>query len=810
MTARRRAAGVLAARGVVNVAITGATGFLGLHLVRELLRDQRNALILLAHAGSGEALSRVVAFLELTGVQPPVIAEALGRMRVVPVDVSAPRLGLAEPDFRRLAGRVDAVWHSAGNVRLNDDLGALRRVNVDGARHVLDLVGAGTGRPVLFHVSTAFVAGSRIKGTVYEDELDHGVGFENPYEQSKYEAEVLVREWSARNDRPVVVLRPGILVTGRPPHPDLPAHPLEFVNRSFAPARRLLGLAGPRAGRELPEVRLVGCSDGHLNFMPVEAAAAVMVRLSRRRPSGGVDTYHVVHRHDVPVPAVVEVFQHLAPVRLTLVPYPPADPTLLERYARLHSNIAPLLQHQRTFDDTRARAVLGEPGAEIDVNLEYLLSGLDLAGAGGQPGHPAAGSPGRPLPGSGELAALVPPGLMTHSAVVKDRRAVARELIGARSAPAPPPPRSLTFVVTAGRSGSTAVSAILRSHPEVLSLSEFFLCLRTMLPPGAGVISAATFWKALSAPHPVFDALVRGGAGMPEFLYPGLAGKRFNAVSGGIPAVCMTVLPHLSDNPDRVFDELAAEVPSWPDQPAAQHCARLFAWLAARFGSTVVVERSGFSLGSVPWMRRHFPGARFVHLHRNGPDSAVSMSRHTGFRLLLVFLEAMGALDLRALEDGAPELAAAFDPAALPIGLAPVLGDRYDRDYLMNLDLPVARFATLWSELVRAGVFALSGLPADASMTLSYEDLIADPQERLRELARFIGVTAPVPWLRASAAELDPHRAGAATRLPQQDLDKVRQRCKPGQAALACQAAKMARWPAHHEKPDTRHEDTGN
>ncbi len=302
--------------GMVNIAITGATGFLGLHLVRELLRDERNALVLLAHAGSGDAMSRVTAFLELIGMPSSAIAEARGRMRVIPVDVRVPRLGLAEPDFQRLAGQLDAVWHSAGNVRLNDDLAVLRRVNVDGARHILDLVAAGAGRPVLFHVSTAFVAGSRTQGTVYEDELDHGAAFENPYEQSKYEAEVLVREWSARHGRPVVVLRPGILVTSRPPHPDLPAHPLEFVSRSFAPARRLLGLAGPRARHELPEVRLAGRRDGHLNFMPVEAAAEVMVALSRQRPSGGVDTYHVVHGREVPVPVVVEVLQQLAPVRL--------------------------------------------------------------------------------------------------------------------------------------------------------------------------------------------------------------------------------------------------------------------------------------------------------------------------------------------------------------------------------------------------------------------------------------------------------------------------------------------------------------
>jgi hypothetical protein len=188
-----------------------------------------------------------------------------------------------------------------------------------------------------------------------------------------------------------------------------------------------------------------------------------------------------------------------------------------------------------------------------------------------------------------------------------------------------------------------------------------------------------------------------GGAGMPEFLYPRLARTRFSAMSGGIPAVCMTVLPHLSDDPDQFFDALAAEVPSWPDQPAAQHCARLFAWLSARFGGTVAVERFG--------------------------------------------------------------LLPRLDPLNAPA----------DRDYLMSLDLPVARFATLWSELVRAGVSALSGLPAEASMTLSYEDLMADPQERLSELAGFIGVThRPRAVARADAAVLDPRRAGAAIRLPHQ------------------------------------------
>ncbi|QFZ24553.1 sulfotransferase [Saccharothrix syringae] len=343
--------------------------------------------------------------------------------------------------------------------------------------------------------------------------------------------------------------------------------------------------------------------------------------------------------------------------------------------------------------------------------------------------------------------------------------------------------RGLAFVVTAGRSGSTAVSNILNAHPDVVSLNEFFFSVRTLLPD-AGVLSGTAFWKALAAPHPMFDALLRGGAAVPEFLYPKLTGTRFSARRGGIPALCMMVLPHLSADPDRVFDELAAEVPAWPDQATPRHCLRLFAWFGRRFGGTVAVERSGLSLSWVPWLRRSFPDARFVHLHRGGPDSAVSMSRHVGSRLFLAVLRNLERLDPGAW--GRPGRASALDPAAMPFDLVPLLGDRYDHDHLMGMDLPVARFAELWSDLVRTGVPALSGLGADRCRALSFEDLVRDPATRLAELAGFIGVTPFERWLREGAATLDPSRVGtAASRLSARELDEVRERCAPGEAALA-------------------------
>ena len=247
---------------------------------------------------------------------------------------------------------------------------------------------------------------------------------------------------------------------------------------------------------------------------------------------------------------------------------------------------------------------------ETDVDVEYLLSGLDLAGAGSsRPDPAAAGASGLPLPVL-TTPAPVKPALTTRSAVLPDGHAVtpgaAQALIPLRDSAA-----EVADLRGHRRSESNAVWAILRSHPEVLSLSEFFLCLRTMLPPGTGVISAATFWKALSAPHPVFDSLVRGGAGMPEFL----SRPARNAVQRRVRW-----------HPGRVHDGLAAPVrrsrpplhrsgrrgPVVAGPARGRRCAPSVRRLAARTGTVVAVER------------RLLPSARSPGCGRTSPAPASS------------------------------------------------------------------------------------------------------------------------------------------------------------------------------------------
>lgn len=337
--------------------------------------------------------------------------------------------------------------------------------------------------------------------------------------------------------------------------------------------------------------------------------------------------------------------------------------------------------------------------------------------------------------------------------------------------------RPVTFVVGTGRAGSTALTRILHDHPEVLSLSELWFSIGPRGLPDEPV-DGPRFWRLLSKPRPGLEAAIRSRAYAPEILYPRRPG-RFRVDDGGIPAICLTPLPALTDDPDALFDELAAEVPGWPLRPVAEHWAALFDGFCARFGRAVVVERSGYSLRLVPALRRVFPAARFVHLFRDGPDCALSMSRHPGFRMITLLLEMCERVGVPTIESLTPAHA-----ARLPPDLAALLSDRYDPDLVLSRPLPLSRFGRLWSDTVIEGLAHLADVPAGRRHDLHYETLLADPVGRLTALARFVDAHADPDWLATSTALLDPTRRGGVDALAPADRATLADACRPGMRAL--------------------------
>jgi nucleoside-diphosphate-sugar epimerase len=82
-------------------------------------------------------------------------------------------------------------------------------VNVEGTRAALELAADCRNLRRFSYFSTIYVSGDR-EGVIAEEELAQGQAFRNSYEQTKFEAEVLVR--AAMTTLPCTVLRPSIIV----------------------------------------------------------------------------------------------------------------------------------------------------------------------------------------------------------------------------------------------------------------------------------------------------------------------------------------------------------------------------------------------------------------------------------------------------------------------------------------------------------------------------------------------------------------------------------------------------------------------
>ena len=187
-----------------HIFITGFPGFIGSRLVDRLLHEFTNPdFYLIVQDNFYETAQGVIEKIKSNNIK------CKSKFNIIKGDISTYMLDFNSEDYKRLTKKVTRVYHLAAIYNLSVSSQVAYKINVEGTSNILEFCEDCKKLKQHCYISTCYVAGDRA-GVIYEDELESGQDFKNHYEETKYLAEVLVKNSMSRI--PTVVVRPGIVV----------------------------------------------------------------------------------------------------------------------------------------------------------------------------------------------------------------------------------------------------------------------------------------------------------------------------------------------------------------------------------------------------------------------------------------------------------------------------------------------------------------------------------------------------------------------------------------------------------------------
>ncbi len=346
------------------ILITGATGFLGGFLARELIKSGRRTILTVRPKGNDTARQRVENLFRFLNV------EAKHEPVVIPAEIDKSGLGLSEK-HRRILRDVPEVLHCAADTSFAErKKQQVETTNLQGLRNVFDVV---PNCERFFHMSSAYSAGTQ-EGLIKE-EIQYPSGFHNPYEQSKNEAEKLITDLCNEKDIDLNIFRPSITYGDSATGESLRFNALYFPVRTLlffkdSLKKDIVERSGKRAaglGVSINEngsihFPLTFPGNGWLNLVPinflVKAVTAIM-------DSGETGIFHIVNPKSDTIGQLVQYIERHYSISGMKV----ADEvlqggplqTLINSYMDVYY---PYFCDKRIFSDYRTRTILEPLGIE--------------------------------------------------------------------------------------------------------------------------------------------------------------------------------------------------------------------------------------------------------------------------------------------------------------------------------------------------------------------------------------------------------------------------------------------------------------
>ena len=261
--------------------VTGATGFIGQFLVRNLLK-RGQPIHVLVRRGS---LKKLDALRVEWGATEKDIIPVIG-------DLAKRNLGVSDADLKKLKGKVDHLFHLAAIYDIKATAEAQQTANVEGTRHAVQfaqVVAAGC-----FHHVSSIAAAGLYDGVFREDMFDEAEDFDHPYFKTKHDSEAIVRH---ECKRPFRIYRPGFVVgdskTGYIDKIDGPYYFFKVLQK----LRNMLP----------PWMPMVGIEGGRINIVPVDFVADALDFLAHKKGLDG-KCFHLTDPEPHRIGEVLNIF----------------------------------------------------------------------------------------------------------------------------------------------------------------------------------------------------------------------------------------------------------------------------------------------------------------------------------------------------------------------------------------------------------------------------------------------------------------------------------------------------------------------
>ena len=322
-----------------NILLAGGTGYLGIHILHQLLAKKDSMIYLLVRAKNDhEARERLWAKLKFHfQFEEDQQKDVAARICVLSGDLSKEYLGLDQERYLQLAGQIDCIINSAANVKHYGHYSEFYEANVKGNQHLIEFANTGKKKTYNF-ISTTSVGSGAIEGKARmvftEYDCNVGQSSDNYYVATKLEAEKLIMESRAQG-LTANIFRVGNLVFDSASG----VFQENIADNAFYNLLQSLIKIGL-----FPDLKLK-----NINFSFIDYVARAIVLLFEQKNLQN-ETYHIMNPHQLSLASLVGLLKE-AGVKAATIPADEFIKYLLEKYEdeAVKSYITRILVHSNLF-----------------------------------------------------------------------------------------------------------------------------------------------------------------------------------------------------------------------------------------------------------------------------------------------------------------------------------------------------------------------------------------------------------------------------------------------------------------------------